>query len=223
MKENSIHIDDFVKNYFTTAIKINGELFTEQKFHNIFGYFERFSKTATIDGNLDDESIKKYYEHFFPDLAPRLKNIKIVFNNALKKEKDFRFIFHPSEQIYSEWINSFLENKPSVDKCKVLLNQYYNWINNSNTTISISEIQLWLEKIGIKLSKTTCQFLLEYGFPYCGYLIKPKNLFQFSGNTRSIIGLLAFNLERLKNGSCEHPLDESAVLALARLEYFHNR
>ena len=300
------NLDEFIRNTLNSILEKNGMIYTEQKFHNLFEVFEKLAYTKHFSGKLDYNSKKEYYEYLFPNLAPRLKNINIVFENATdNNNKEFNVKFHPSEKIYSEWIANYLTKNLSKKTLDKLIEEYKNWTNwhteiksiqfqiikekirtdinredidlgnytpidneivyyleknvgndvklkiadridfmnntifvieqkqnkvykvSINPVVNVSSIKLniWFKSIGIKLSLTTCQFLLEFGLPYCGYLIEPRSIFNYSntGNTACIVGLIVYNLSRIKDGIYqEHPFKESVVLALSRLEYFLN-
>ncbi|MBL1281224.1 MAG: hypothetical protein COA33_013175 [Fluviicola sp.] len=300
MNKKLRNIDEFIKNSLKTILNENGLIYTEQKFCNIFKTYEKLAETNVFNGELNIHSRKEYYECFFPNLAPKFKNTRKIYESALIEKESFEF--HPSEEIYRGWVKEFSRTPLSQRDCKNLLLTYKSWMNwhneiesiqfrnikekivddikskkidfnnyksadreveyylskcfkvqkevkisgrnlsNENriyvlgltessavkieehTVVKVNSLELnyWLAKLGINLSLTTCQYLLEYGFPYCGYLIEPQNLFCFSGNTKSIIGLLAYNLNDRKAGRNEDLLNESAVLALSRLEYYIN-
>ncbi|MFT3844790.1 MAG: hypothetical protein QM725_07045 [Lacibacter sp.] len=96
--------------------------------------------------------------------------------------------------------------------------------------ISPEILQLWLRKFGITVSLVTTTHLIEFGMPYGGDIINLDEILRFTSNGYGIIGLLASQLALLikmdENSSpieiSYHPLMQSVVLGLARLEYFLN-
>ncbi|NOT93603.1 hypothetical protein [Ferruginibacter sp.] len=91
-------------------------------------------------------------------------------------------------------------------------------------------LQSWLKNFGITISLVTSTYLIEFGMPYGGNNISLDEILRYTNNGYGIIGLLAFQLAFLinmddSNNTIEfrhHPLSQSIVLGLARLEYFLN-
>ena len=123
------NIDEFIKSSLKSILKENGLIYTEHKFCKIFNTFERLAETNSFEGELNLDSRKKYYEYIFPNLAPKLINIREVYKNATNKNGKFKY--HPSETIYSKWINNLTNNPLTIRDCEKLLLTYEKWINLS--------------------------------------------------------------------------------------------
>lgn len=91
-------------------------------------------------------------------------------------------------------------------------------------------LQSWLNNFGITISLVTSTYLIEFGMPYCGNNISLDSMLRYENNGYGMIGLFAFKLATFismedSNKPIElelHPLCNSIVLELARLEYYLN-
>jgi hypothetical protein len=92
-------------------------------------------------------------------------------------------------------------------------------------------LQKWLNKFGINIALITATYLIEFGMPYGGEIIPLKEILRYTSNGSGIVGLLASSVSLLipknENGklvieSWNHPLYQSVVLGLARLEHYLN-
>lgn len=91
-------------------------------------------------------------------------------------------------------------------------------------------LQTWLAKFGIVVSITTTTFLMEFGMPYGGEIVSLTEILRYTNRGCGVIGILAFQLSVLINSKdagininqSNHPLLQSVVLGLARLEEWLN-
>ena len=92
-------------------------------------------------------------------------------------------------------------------------------------------LQDWLSKFGIFISSITTNYMVEYGMPYGGRNIDLSEVIYYTHRGYGVVGLLAFELHsmimNMERGQDYidlrfHPLRQSVILALARLEYYLN-
>lgn len=143
-------------------------------------------------------------------------NLKVKSNLLLQLEKNN--ILQYSRNDYNIEIK-----KSNIDIILIKKKKYYK--------VTPLNIQSWLKKFGINISILTSSFMIEHGMPYTGEMIRLNSILTFTHNGHGVIGILAYELSfiihKAKNGSYEidnsiHPLKQSVILALSRLEQYLN-
>ena len=56
--------------------------------------------------------------NIFLNLAPKLKNIRRVYDKRLDRSENFEF--HPSK-VFNSWTNNFTKSPPSIKDCEILI------------------------------------------------------------------------------------------------------
>jgi hypothetical protein len=85
----------------------------------------------------------------------------------------------------------------------------------------------WVQLFGINVSLTTMAYIIEFGMPYAGRIIGLSALLDYKGQGWGVIGrlgdalmlLMVYHERSPQIEIVRHPLRQSAVLALAQLEY----
>ena len=234
--------DFLLKCYLKGKVDKEGKDYVEQRFATLI---------KKCENELDEENKKSLYKYLFPKLVLSHDRINEIFENVVNSEKN-NFVpkYHKSELLYFDWVHSFY-NSPLIHTkknddfvfneklCNSLLKEYKDWFGSlqsnekieylsTNFVLNLNPKDLvkWLLYFGITISKTTAQAMLDYGMPVGHRHILPFSLFAFtkSGNGLGIVGVLASFLYLIKNSHSKyyHPLNDSLVLALARMESYLN-